>query len=69
LHDAWQELIKMFESQDVVTKMFLGDNLQTLKMREGENVVKHIQSFQSLLEQLSITNALVINDNVVLSLM
>jgi hypothetical protein len=38
-------------------------------MREGENVVKHIQSFQSLLEQLLITNDPVTNDNVVLSLM
>jgi hypothetical protein len=38
-------------------------------MREGENIVKHIQSFQSLLEQLSITNPPVSNDNVVLSLM
>jgi len=38
-------------------------------MRERENVVKHIQSFQSLLKQLSITNAPVTNDNVVLSLM
>jgi F420-0:gamma-glutamyl ligase len=27
-HDAWEELIRMFESQDVVTKMFLKDNLQ-----------------------------------------
>jgi hypothetical protein len=26
-HDAWQELIKMFESQDAMTKMFLKDNL------------------------------------------
>jgi hypothetical protein len=35
-HDAWQESIRMFESQDVVTKMFLKDNLQTLEMKVGE---------------------------------
>jgi hypothetical protein len=28
----------MFESQDAITKMFLGNNLQTLKMREGETL-------------------------------
>jgi hypothetical protein len=28
-HDAWQELIKMFENQNAITKMFLRDNLQT----------------------------------------
>jgi len=49
--------------------MFLRDNLQTLKMREGESVVKHIQYFQSLLEQLLVVNAPVINDNAILSLM
>jgi hypothetical protein len=46
-HDAWQELFRMFESQDVVTKMFLKDNLQTLEMKEGEIVIKHFQSFLS----------------------
>jgi len=40
-HDAWQELFRMFESQDVVTKMFLKDNLQTLEMKDGEIVIKH----------------------------
>jgi hypothetical protein len=68
-HDVWQELIKMFETQDAVTKMFLRDNLQTLKMREGESVVKHIQSFRSLLEQLLVIGAPITNVDVVLSLM
>jgi hypothetical protein len=44
----------MFESQDVVTKMFLKDNLQTLEMKDDEIVIKHFRSFRSLLEQLSI---------------
>jgi len=46
-HDAWQELFRMFESQNVVTKMFLKDNLQTLEMKYGEIVIKHFQSFLS----------------------
>jgi flagellar biosynthesis/type III secretory pathway chaperone len=51
----------MFESQDVVTKMFLKDNLQTLEMKDGEIVIKHIQSFQSLLEKLSIAKTPITN--------
>jgi hypothetical protein len=43
--------------------------LKTLKMWENENVVKHIQSFQSLLEQLSTIGVTLTNDDVVLSLM
>ncbi len=31
-HDAWNGLIKLFESQDVVTKMYLKNKLHTLKM-------------------------------------
>jgi hypothetical protein len=68
-HDVWQELIGMFESQDVITEMFLRDYLQTLKMKEGESVIKHIQSFWSLLEQLSTAKALVINEDAILPLM
>lgn len=49
--------------------MVLINNLQTLKMWESENVVKHIQYFQSLLEQLSTIGATLTNDDVVLSLM
>ncbi len=49
--------------------MFLRDNLQTLKMRKGENIVNHIQSFWSLLEKLLATKALVINEDALLSLM
>jgi hypothetical protein len=32
-HDAWNELIKLFESQDVVTKMNFKNKLHTLKMK------------------------------------
>jgi hypothetical protein len=33
--------------------MFLKDKLQTLKMKEGENVTKNIYKFWSLLQQLT----------------
>jgi hypothetical protein len=44
-NEAWLELIQIFESKDAVTKMFLKGKLQTLKMKEGENVTKHIHKF------------------------
>jgi len=44
-HDAWNDLIKLFESQDVVTKMHLKNKLHTLKMKENENMMKHIHVF------------------------
>jgi len=41
-NEVWLELIQIFESKDVVTKVFLKDKLQTIKMKKGENVTKHI---------------------------
>jgi hypothetical protein len=49
--------------------MFLRDNLQTSKVNECESMVKHIQSLRSQLKQLSITQIVVANDDVILSLM
>jgi hypothetical protein len=44
-HEAWEELIKFYEAKDVVIKMHLKNKLQSLKMREIDNVAKHIHSF------------------------
>jgi hypothetical protein len=49
-HDAWTKLIQLFESQDVVTKMYLKDKLHTLKMKENESVMKHMYVFRAILE-------------------
>jgi hypothetical protein len=38
-------------------------------MREGESVVKQIESFWSLLEKMSVAKTLVINEDALLSLM
>jgi hypothetical protein len=42
----------MFGSEDVVTKMFLKDNLQTLEMKDGKIVIKHFQSFLILTQTI-----------------
>ncbi len=68
-NEPWLELIQIFESKDEVTKMFLKDKLQTLKMKEGKNVTKHIHKFRSLLQQLAATGATVQGTQAVLSLM
>lgn len=49
-HDEWNELIKLFESQDVVTKIYLKNKLHTLKMKENENMTKHIHVFCALIK-------------------
>jgi hypothetical protein len=39
--------------------MFLKDKLQTLKMKEGENVTKHIHKIWSLFQQLIVAGTFV----------
>ena len=51
-HLAWQELIKLFDLHDVVTKTIIKDKLHFLKMKDNEIVVKHIHNFRAHLEQL-----------------
>lgn len=51
-HHAWTELTKLFESQNVVMKMHLKNKVHTLKMRENENITKHIRVFCALIKQL-----------------
>jgi hypothetical protein len=63
------ELIQIFELKGAVTKMFLKDKLQTLKMKEGENMTKHIHKFLYLLQQFTIARALVQGDKAILSFM
>ena len=66
---AWTKLIRLFESQDAVTKMYLKDKLHTLKMRENDSVTKHIHVFRAHLEQLFAAGAAVPDDEAVLTLM
>jgi hypothetical protein len=49
----------IFESQGVVTKTFSRNNIQTLKMREDVIISKHIHTFRSKWEHLSIVGALI----------
>lgn len=52
LQEAWQGLKRLFESQDAIIKMIIKKIiLQTLKMIEGENVARCIQTLWSMLKQ------------------
>ncbi len=62
------KIIRLYEAKDVITKMYLRNKLQTLKMGENEFVTKHIHTFRSLLEQLFVVRSLVVDEDV-LSLM
>ena len=68
-NEAWQELIRIFESHDAIAKMYLKDNIYNLKMKEGESMVRHIHTFRSLCEQLAAAGAALSDEDAVLHLM
>ncbi len=44
LKEAWDKLLCLFELHDSVTKMYLMKQLTMLKMKENENVTKHVHN-------------------------
>jgi len=50
-HETQEELCKLYEIIDVVTRIHFINKLQSLKMRKTNSVTKHVHSFQMILEQ------------------
>lgn len=69
LKKTWVKLTIMFESKDAITKMCLKNKLQTSKMKEGDNMTKHMHKFTSLLEQLSLARTPISIDEAMSSLL
>jgi hypothetical protein len=59
----------MFQSQNVVAKMYLKDKVYTRKMRESYSVTKHIHLFQTNLHQLTNTTIAILNDKKIICFM
>lgn len=67
--EAWDKLIKIFKSQDVVTKIYLMDNLSSLTMKENDQLIHHIQKFQTIMVQLNARKAPMDDGDAMLNLM
>ena len=66
---AWDELCRLYEAHDSITKMYLREQLFTLKMKSNDNMTKHLHAFRALLDQLSTTGSPMSDEDSVLSLM
>jgi hypothetical protein len=63
------ELVRLFESQEPMTKMYLKDKLHILKMWKNDGVTKHIHIIQSHWEQLLAISTIVPNVEAIFVLM
>ena len=67
--DAWDELCRLFESHDSVTKMYLLEQLTISKMKDNDSMIKHLHTFRTLLDQLSAAGSPMSDEDNVLALM
>lgn len=66
---AWSTLEMHCQAEDAVTRMYLLDELHTLKLRKGDTVTKHIHCFRTLIDQLSSAGVVTTDENQCLALM
>jgi hypothetical protein len=50
--DLWDKLGKLYQSKSLVNKLFLRKNLYNLRMRDGDLVADHLNTFNTVVSQL-----------------
>jgi hypothetical protein len=50
--DLWDKLGKFYQSKSLVNKIFLRNKLYSLRMRDGDSVVEHLNAFNTVVSQL-----------------
>ena len=49
----WDKLRTLYQSKSLVNKLILQKKLYTLRMKDGDSVIKHLNTFNTLVSQLS----------------
>jgi hypothetical protein len=50
--DLWEKLGNLYQSKSLVNKLFLRKKLYNLRMRDGDLVAEHFNSFNTMVSQL-----------------
>jgi hypothetical protein len=50
--DLWDKLGKLYQSKDLVNKLFLRKKLYNMRMRDGDSVAEHLNAFNTVVSQL-----------------
>lgn len=68
-HDAWSRLEEHFEKKSLANKLFLCLRFCTTMMKEGDDVLEHINKLKSLADQLDVVDAPFSEDDFVITLL
>jgi len=52
-HSLWKHLGEIYQAKSMVNKLYLKSKLFSMKMKEGESIIEHLNSFNLLLSQLA----------------
>ena len=54
-HTLWKKLENMYETKNAQAKIFLMRKPMNLKRMEGQSIVEHLNDFEGMIAQLSVT--------------
>jgi hypothetical protein len=67
--DLWDKLGKLYQSKSPVNKLFLRKNLYNLRMRDGDSMAEHLNTFNTIVSQLVYVEIKISNEDKCISLL
>ena len=66
--DLWEKLGKLYQSKSLVNKLFLRKKLYNLRMRDGDSVAEHLNTFNVVVSQLVSVDIKILDEDKCISL-
>ena len=67
--DLWEKLGKLYQSKSLVNKLFLRKKLYNLRMRDGDSVAEHLNTFNTVVSQLVSVDIKILDEDTCISLL
>ena len=61
--NLWEKLGNLYQSKSLVNKFFLQKNLYNLRMKDGDSVTEHMNTFNTVVSQLSSIDIKISNED------
>jgi hypothetical protein len=67
--ELWDKLGNLYQSKSLVNKFFLRKKLYHLRMEDGDSVIEHLNSFNTLVSQLGSVNIMIAEEDKCITLL
>eukprot|EP00253_Pinus_taeda_P014701 PITA_14701 len=69
MKDLWEKLGNLYQSKSLVNKLFLRKKLYNLRMKDGESVTEHLNTFNIVVSQLTFVDIKILDEDKCISLL